>query len=533
MNTSTQGPDSPHNHWPDEELPEGAVIDGASPTSQGRDDRASYDFIVVGSGAGGAVAAYTLACAGYSVAIVEEGPWIKTRDFGVEVLGAFERMMRDRGLQVLKGRSLMPLLQGRCVGGSTVVNSAIAWRTPEDVIDDWSARFGLGASVTMAALEPHFDALEHDLSVRAVDDAVLGANNALFLEQAGRASVGGAPMRRYDRGCTGSGRCLTGCPSAAKQGMSVSYIPWALARGARIYSSTRVDRVVVRGARAVGVEAHAASSDGSARRIELSARRGVFVAASTIQTPNILHRSGVRSRALGRHFQAHPGIGLAALFDDPVRMHEGATQGAESLHFRRSDRFKLETISMQPELALARIPGIGGDLLDRLSRIGHVACWAAQIRAEAEGTVRPGWGGRDAVRLSLLEADMLRARKACATIAGLFFDAGAREVWHGIYGLPPVLRSRDEVRLIEQGPLDSRAYSFVATHLFGAARMGPDPRTSVVGLDFSVHGVAGLYVVDSSVFPTNLGVNPQHSIMAMSRLAATRVASAAARLAVA
>jgi choline dehydrogenase-like flavoprotein len=315
--------------------------------------------------------------------------------------------------------------------------------------------------------------------------------------------------------------------------MSVSYVPWALARGARIYTSARVDRVVVRGGRAVGVLARSTARGGATRTIELSARRGVFVAASTIQSPNILYRSGVRSRALGRHFQAHPGVGLAALFDDPIAMHEGATQGAESLHFRQSDRFKLETISMQPELAVARIPGVGAELLGRLSRLGHVACWAAQIRAEAEGTVRPGWGGRDSVRLTLGEADMRHARKACATIARLFFDAGAREVWLGIYGLPPVLRSRDEVRLVEEGPLDSRAYSFVATHLFGAARMGPDPRTSVVGPGFSVHGVDGLYVVDSSVFPTNLGVNPQHSIMAVSRLAASRVASAPMRLAVA
>jgi choline dehydrogenase-like flavoprotein len=89
-----------------------------------------------------------------------------------------------------------------------------------------------------------------------------------------------------------------------------------------------------------------------------------------------------------------------------------------------------------------------------------------------------------------------------------------------------VLRSMDDVRLLEAAPLEPRSYNFIATHLFGAARMGPDPRSSVVGLDFAVHGVAGLHVVDSSVFPTNLGVNPQHSIMAMSRLASTRIANA-------
>jgi choline dehydrogenase-like flavoprotein len=143
--------------------------------------------------------------------------------------------------------------------------------------------------------------------------------------------------------------------------------------------------------------------------------------------------------------------------------------------------------------------------------------------------VSPGFGGGDKVKFSLTARDMERARKGSALLARMLFEAGAREVWPGLYGLPSVLKSPDEVKLIEEGPLDSRAYSFIATHLFGAARMGPDASTSVVGLDFAAHQAKNLYVVDSSVFPTNLGVNPQHSIMAMSRLAATRVAESAAR----
>ncbi|MBN9166347.1 MAG: hypothetical protein J0I07_35765, partial [Myxococcales bacterium] len=184
----------------------------------------------------------------------------------------------------------------------------------------------------------------------------------------------------------------------------------------------------------------------------------------------------------------------------------------------------LETISLPPDLAAARIPGVGAELAERLSQLGHVAVWAAQVRAEAEGTVREGWGGVDRVRYTMTENDMRAARKACALIARMMFEAGAREVWPGILGVPSVLRSVDEVKLVAEAPLEPRSYSFIATHLFGAARMGRDPGASVVDPDFRVHGVDGLYVVDSSVFPTNLGVNPQHTIMAMSRLASSRLA---------
>ncbi len=519
---SVASPDT--KRFPDEDLPEGAVVDASALV---RDHDEAFDFVVVGSGAGGAVAAHTLAAAGYSVAIVEEGAWVKTRAFGEDVHGTFNAMMRDAGCQVISGRAYMPLLQGQCVGGSTVVNSAIAWRTPQDVVDDWATRFGLGESISLQALEPHFDALEAALNVRAVDDAVLGKNNTLFLEQGAASGLAPVPMRRYDKGCVGSGRCLTGCPTAAKQGMSVTYVPWALANGARLFTSCRALRVDVRGRRAVGVTCQ------GARAVRLRARRGVFVAASTVQTPNLLRRSGLRARALGEHFQAHPGLALGGVLERRVDMGFGATQGAESMHYRKSDRFKLETISMQPELAAARIPGVGSELLTRMASFSDAVVWAAQIRAEAEGTVRVGWGGVDRVRFTMTENDIRATRKACGILARLMFDAGAREVWPGIYGIPGVLRSADETRLIDEGPLDPRAYGFVVTHVFGAARMGPDPRTSVVGPDFQTHEATALYVVDSSVFPTNLGVNPQHSIMAMSRLAATRVVEDPPRIAVA
>lgn len=514
-----------HAHYPDESLPEGSVLDAATLE---RDVEDAYDFVVVGSGAAGAVAAHTLAKAGFSVAILEEGPWVKTREFGERVYEAFRRMYRDSGTQVLEGRSYIPLIQGRCVGGSTVMNSAIAHRTPEDVLAEWDERFGLGAHVSVQSLAPHFDALERELNAHAVADDVLGVNNRLFLDEAAKEALPARKMHRYERNCRGSGRCVTGCPSAAKQGMNVSYVPWAIALGARLYASCRVERVVIEGGRATAVLAHGQPARGGrGHAVRIRARRGVLVAASTVQTPNILRRSGLRARAIGEHFQCHPGYGVGGVFDDPVSMSFGATQGAECTALRRTERIKLETIAMPPELAAVRIPGIGNDLMQRMGGFANLAVWAVVIRAEAEGTVRPAWGGRDRVKLSLTTRDMERTRKGTAILARMMFEAGAREIWPGIFGLPSVLTSIDQVKLIEEAPTDSRFYSMITTHLFGAARMGVDPATSVVGPDFQSHEARGLWVIDSSVFPTNLGVNPQHSIMGMSRLAATRIAEAA------
>ena len=145
-----------------------------------------------------------------------------------------------------------------------------------------------------------------------------------------------------------------------------------------------------------------------------------------------------------------------------------------------------------------------------------------QTRAWAEGTVHEGPFGAD-IRYDLGARDMMQIRRGLRFAAELLFAAGAREVWPGIHGLPERLLPGEAGRL-EAGPADPRAYSWILSHLFGTARMAARASAGVVGHDFAVHGIPNLVVADSSVFPTNLGVNPQHAIMAVARLCAERLA---------
>lgn len=504
-------PDDPEN------FVEGAHVDG-SIVSDDLSDIA--DYVVIGSGAAGASAALVLATRGYKVVVLEEGPWVRTRQFGVDVYPAMKEMFRGGGTSMALGRVMFPILQGACVGGSTTVNSAIAWRAPERVIENWRRRFGFGEALTFKELDHQFDEIERDLNVQQVQDQALGNNNSIFAEAAATLGIRAERIRRYDGGCEASASCLTGCRSGKKLGMNVTYIPETLGLGGRLYSMCRVEKVESRYGRAVAVTARFKSP--TAPRLRVAARRGVFVAASAVQTPNLLRRSGVRSPALGKHFQAHPGTSLAALFDRDVSMHFGATQGFNSLHFMDSDHFKIETLSLPPELMAVRIPGVGPDLMHRLADYRHVMNWAVLVRAEAHGSVK-SFLGKDQVYFTPTPTDMARLRKGLRTLSEMMFAAGAREIWPGVHGVPP-LRSPDDVRHWDRASIDPRAYSLMASHLFGSARMGPASKGAVVGLDFQVHELRGLYVVDSSIFPTNLGINPQHTIMAVARVAAGRAA---------
>jgi len=515
---------SPHDtapgSFPDdpERLPSGSVVDGADLPHLHAD---AADYVVVGSGAAGGAVAWTLAEQGWSVIVVEEGPWARTRDFQLDIGQAFRTLYRWGGTGFVTGRTFLPLLQGVCVGGSTTINSAIVWRLPQDVYDDWARNYGIGPAINADLVEPSFDRLERALNVHPVAEDVLGRNSTIMRDGMRKLRIEPHTIERNERGCRGSARCAQGCPNGAKLSTALTCIPWTLERGGRIYTNTRAVRVRSTRGNATGVEA--VTSAGG--KLSLMARRGVILAASTVQTPNLLRRSGVRSRALGRHFMAHPGVGLAARYEDDVCLHKGATQGMETIHFRRTDRFKLESLALSPELTAVRIPGFGKDLVRRLADFRRIGLWGVQVRARAVGKV-DSLAGSDRVRYTLLPEDVRAGKKGLRTLAEIAFATGAKEVWPGIHGLPEALRSVDDLHLIDDVPDDPRYFMFIATHLFGAARMGPDPRTSVVGLDFATHEIRKLFVVDSSLFPTNLGVNPQHAIMGIAMAAAQRIASA-------
>jgi choline dehydrogenase-like flavoprotein len=167
---------------------------------------------------------------------------------------------------------------------------------------------------------------------------------------------------------------------------------------------------------------------------------------------------------------------------------------------------------------------VGEAFAHRLAELDRYAVWGAALRARGRGRVRPGWG-RPIVTYSLTDDDVQKVRRAVRLLGDAMLAAGAVEVYPGVPGFDPVVRDRAAMARFErEGSLVAGDYAMSMTHLFGTARMGSDPRTSVVRPDFRHHTVEALYVADSSVFPTNLGVNPQIAIMALADLCAARVA---------
>ncbi len=488
---------------------------------------AEADVVIVGSGPAGAAVARECALAGMDVVVLEEGHEARPQDFRASGLQAMATLYRDLGTSVAFGPLVIPYLQGRAVGGTSVVNGAISWKLPRDVHAGWvkdDARFGeVLPFEAIARAEQHIEAR---LNIKPTDPAVAGTKNLLLAKGAEALGLEHRPIRRNVAGCVGSGRCLQGCPNGAKLSVDRTFLPDAVARGARIFSGVTVRRVRVEKGRAVGVVGRAVGGG----EVEVRARRAVVMAASAIQTPALLRASGLTRGPVGDGLMAHPGVSVTGRFDTPVNNHLGATQGHEVIGLRH-EGIKVEALGFDLSILASRVPGLGAPFAERLAELSHYGVWGAALRAQARGTVR-SVGGRALVRYALTDADVAKARRATRVLAELFLAAGAREVILELPGLPAVVRDAAGAAAIEtSGPLDVRAYAMSMTHLFGTARMGSDPSSSVVGLDFQHHDAAGLYVADSSVFPSNTGVNPQVSIMALAHLCAEGLVAGTVRAA--
>jgi choline dehydrogenase-like flavoprotein len=481
------------------------------------------DVVVVGSGAGGAVIASILAEAGQRVIVLEEGPYYTPEQYGsFRPTESMRQIWREAGLLAAFGLGQTPIIglsAGRCVGGSSVLTGGVCFRVPSAVHAHWDRELGL-ADLAENAFESAYQEVERRVHVAEVPSEMRSRSTDKFVEGASRLGIPMHPLRRNTDGCVGNARCNFGCPSRAKMSVDVSYLPSALAHGARIVSDALVSRVLIERGSAVGVEGRLLDgrlgSLGSSFRVRA---RTVVVACGTLHTPVLLLRSGLgrRASALGRNVTLHPAVRLSALFDDVLEGWNGVLQSVYSDHFA-NDGITLVGVYSPVNVLAAGLPGLGPAHRRIVSQTRHHGVFGALVHDEGGGTVRLGTGREPILTYRMAPRDLVRLRRSISILSELAFAGGAREVYLPIFGQRPV-RSFDEVKQLENGRIDARRIECLAFHPLGSARMASDVRRGVVKPSGETYEVEDLYVADGSVLPTSIGVNSQVPVMAM----ATRI----------
>ena len=494
------------------------------------------DACIIGSGAGGAVLAHELVSRGHRVLMLEEGGYHTRREFDLTEASAFAKLYQELGNRSTDDLSIT-ILQGRSVGGGTTVNWCSSFRTPKRILDHWRDVHGV-EGLSEDALRPHWEALEKRLHIAEWPEQRINRNNRVLWEGCEKLGYSRGLIPRNVNNCADLGYCGMGCPIDAKQSMLATLIPDAVEKGLTVLANCTAQRLRVEGRRVTAVEVEVL--DAESRRPSgksLTVRPKVTaVCCGALNSPALLLRSGLTGNGrVGNRTFLHPVVITAAEFEEPVEAFYGAPQSVHSHHF--VDRgpgkmgFFIEVPPIHPMLAAVTLSGFGLEYERRLARLPYInACIALVVDGllpgEEGGTVGLRAQGDRRLKISypLGPAHWEAFRAACKEMARIQFAAGARRVY-SLHSPPVVMRSVSELSKLDAAPWEPLRVRIVTAHQMGGCAMGKDASASVVDSTLRYHQLDNLFVVDGSVFPTSLGVNPQESIFGIARWAAPHVSA--------
>lgn len=495
------------------------------------------DVCVIGSGSGGAWTAHELVKQGKRVVMLEEGGYHTRREFDMTEARALPNLYQELGSRSTDDLAIT-ILQGRSVGGGTTVNWCSSFRTPQRILDVWKDRFGID-TLTTETLTPHWEAVERRLHIKEWPLEAINANNKVLWDGLGKLGYERGLIKRNVNNCLNLGYCGLGCPVDAKQSMLVTVLPDAVEKGLDLYANCSARVLEWSGRRVSAVKAEVldpVKNKPTGVTITVKAKLTV-VSGGAINSPGLLMRSGLDGDGrVGTHTWLHPVVAMMAEMPYEVHAFEGAPQSVYSHHFIDRGAGKvgyfLEVPPLQPMLGAVASSGMGGEVQDNLSRFPYINPMLAitvdgLLPDETGATVRLKDGGysRFSIHYEFVPEQWDAFREACKEMARIQFAAGAKRV-ASLHLKPVVLNSVDEINKLDAAPWEPVKLRVLTAHQLGGCWMGNDPYASVVDPHLRYHSMDNLFVVDGSVLPTSLGVNPQETIFGIARWAATHIGQA-------
>ena len=498
------------------------------------------DFCIIGSGAAGGVCALKLAEAGFNVVVLEEGPNIPkeqghggpshVRKMLNERESAMYKLLYQEGATRLTKNGGIKVLQGRCLGGGTAVNWSACLPPRLETLDEWKKR---GLPFTRENLDPYLREVVGYLPV--VNNTKYNTSARKFMQGCDHLGIAHENLPNNTHDCRECGSCGVGCPYDRKMSGFVKWLPDAVAKGAHVYTDTKVNKIESSGDRVREVKATFLDEKTRPRKFTLTVRpsKGVILAAGAIGTPGILLRSKLDlDGRVGRFTHIHPVTITIGKYPEKTFPAYGVPDNMWTRKFGDGPTgYLVETGSFFPVLS-ASATLQHGDALHKIMRdyyptgaISYAHHTTGFDEREEYGTVELDDHGEPELDYKLSKANVKAMQESVEWMAKIHFAAGATSVYH-MRNPPLELKpgsGLSEIKNINYA--EPQRATIFTVHVMGGCQMNKDERRRCVNTDFTFKGKKNLWVVDASIFPTGLGANPQVTIYALALWASREICS--------
>lgn len=502
------------------------------------------DAVVVGSGSGGGVVAGILAKAGYKVLVLEKGSYLARKKLSLLEGPTMDQMYLSGGLIATEDTSVV-VLAGSTVGGGSTINWSASIRTPDHVVREWSEKHELELFDSLLYRE----ALDKVCERMGVQSEVCeeGFNNAVLRKGCQELGYQVQNIPRNSSPDHYCGWCCLGCKDGRKKGTSETWLVDLVNSG---------NGVILPGCEAVEVlhkkRKNGKVATGVAFEFEYKGVKDICVVESNVTvvasgalcTPSLLRKSGLKNPNIGKNLHLHPVTMAWGYFpeknqwpEESKKSYEGGIMTAMSTVVGDFDKSGygavIQTPALHPGMFSSLMPWTSGiDFKIRMSKFSRTAHVFALARDKGSGTVK----SPNNISYHMEAEDEQNLQKGLEKVLRILAAAGAEEIGthHSKGRSINVKKSTGQefekfVKEESSRPLRDLSTQLCSAHQMGSCRMGIDPKTSVVNQMGQSWEVEGLYLADTSVFPTALGVNPMVTVQAIAYCTAQSVVEALKR----
>jgi len=476
------------------------------------------DVVIIGSGAAGSIIAHNLIEKGREVILLERGEYTDPSQMNDDEVKMLSRLYSDGALQLSRDFQFQ-ILQGSCVGGTTVINNAVCFDLPEDVLDRWNDPQLYDAGLSKEGLfgeAGSFKKMRGLMGVRSQDHNFLNRGSVPFKRGIENLNLNLSP-NKFDvveaniLDCLGCGYCNIGCRYGKKLSMLDTVLP--------NIQRKHPDALKI----IAGCEAHKIKGSGrKVKKIECVFRNGkkinitantVIVSAGAVSSSLILLRSGIGNGRTGKNLCFNMGSPITAVFKEKINSYEGL-QISHYIQLKPNRGYIIETWFNPPVAQALTMPGWFDDHFKNMRRYDHLSCAGILVPTQTNGEVKAaGLFGRD-VKYIPAKDDLEKLIEGLILAGKIFFAGGAELILPHTFKYYE-FKNENELEQLKDLVKKPGDITLGTGHPQGGNAISKNKSKGVVNPEFKVFGYDNLYVCDASVFPSSVGVNPQLTVMAL------------------